>query len=78
MPSTSWPEPESEALTRARNGDPDAVGQVLLAYRDQLKIVVRSRLDGRLRARLDESDVGTTPTAVTDSFIPDSFTPASA
>ena len=70
MPSTSWPQPNSESLERARRGDPDAVGQVLLTYRDQLKRVVNSRLDTRLRSRMDESDVVNDVLAVACESLP--------
>ncbi|MCA9257922.1 MAG: sigma-70 family RNA polymerase sigma factor [Planctomycetales bacterium] len=57
MSASEWRRPAREALLRARDGDPSAVGEVLMTYRDQLKRVVRTRLDRRLASRLDASDV---------------------
>ena len=54
---SNWPEPTDSEIRRAADGDPDAVGGVLVLYRDQLKHVVRTRLDARLRRRVDESDI---------------------
>jgi RNA polymerase sigma-70 factor (ECF subfamily) len=47
-----------EPLTdRLRAGDPAAAGELFAHYRDRLRRMVRLRLDHRLRARLDASDV---------------------
>ena len=42
---------------RFRAGDPAAAGELFAASRDRLKRMVRLRLDRRLQARLDASDV---------------------
>lgn len=57
MDPTAWPEPDPSTLDLAAAGDSSAIGAVLTYYREQLKVVVRTRLDGRLRGRFDESDV---------------------
>ncbi|MEM9656944.1 MAG: sigma-70 family RNA polymerase sigma factor [Planctomycetota bacterium] len=57
MTASEWRSPPAEAVALARRGDPNAVGDVLMAYRDQLKRVVRTRLDQRVAGRLDASDV---------------------
>lgn len=57
MTMTEWPEPSSDCLSRARGGDPLAASQIFDVYRDQLKKVVEARLDNRLAARFDASDV---------------------
>jgi RNA polymerase sigma-70 factor, ECF subfamily len=47
-----------ERLTeRLQAGDADAAAELFAAYRDRLKRMIRLRLDGRLRGRLDDSDV---------------------
>jgi RNA polymerase sigma-70 factor, ECF subfamily len=48
---------ELHLLEQASQGDPQAVGQVLAAHRAYLRRVIELRLDGRLRQRLDPSDV---------------------
>lgn len=53
----AWPNPTPESISRAQTGDRDAINQVLNMYRKQLKSVAANRLDGRLAARIDESDV---------------------
>ncbi|QDU89476.1 ECF RNA polymerase sigma factor SigD [Pirellulimonas nuda] len=57
MTTTAWPDPSSDCLQQARNGDRDAASRILEMYRGQLKRVVAARLDSRLAARLDPSDV---------------------
>lgn len=49
--------PESDPLARARAGDPEALGQLFLHFRDRLRKMVRLRLDRRLAGRVDPSDV---------------------
>jgi RNA polymerase sigma-70 factor (ECF subfamily) len=55
MPS---PEPDTEELlNQAAQGDHSAVDALLARHRDRLRCMVRLRMDGRLAARLDPSDV---------------------
>ena len=50
--------PDLDELTRRlRAGDLDAVGEMFARCRDRLRKMVRLRLDRRLQARLDASDV---------------------
>ena len=44
-------------VARARNGDPAASRELLAAYRSVLRRIVAVRMDPRLSARLDPSDV---------------------
>lgn len=44
-------------MERIRQGDGQAIDQLLAAYRMRLKSLVRVRLDPRLQARIDPSDV---------------------
>src|SRR5262245_10173693 len=44
-------------LQRARQGDADARDRLLAGHRDRLRRLISLRLDRRLRARLDASDV---------------------
>jgi RNA polymerase sigma-70 factor (ECF subfamily) len=44
-------------LERAGRGDKDAVGELFIRHRDRLRRMVELRMDGRLRGRLDASDV---------------------
>ena len=44
-------------LERARAGDPDALNEIFTRYRDRLRRMVALRLDWRLQARIDASDV---------------------
>src|SRR5262245_27068453 len=46
-----------ELLCRAQAGDAHARGALLLRHRGRLRRMVELRLDGRLAARLDPSDV---------------------
>lgn len=46
-----------DAETRLMAGDPSAAAELFEAHRDRLKKVVRLRIDRRLQARLDASDV---------------------
>jgi RNA polymerase sigma-70 factor (ECF subfamily) len=46
-----------ELLERAGRGDPSAVQRLLADHRDRLKNMVRVRLDRRMVARIDPSDV---------------------
>src|SRR5262245_40122871 len=49
---------DAEPLLEAvRRGDPAALDELLAGHRDYLRAVVALRLDPRLRARVDESDV---------------------
>ncbi len=47
----------TELLSRAKRGDRGALDELLVQYGDQLKRMVRLRLDRRLQGRIDESDV---------------------
>src|SRR5581483_5023807 len=49
--------PTRDLLDRARGGDQRAVAELLASYRPRLHAFVEARLDPRLRARLDPSDV---------------------
>src|SRR5690349_8456680 len=46
-----------DLLSRARAGEPQALGELCAVYRNYLRMVVRARLGPRLRARVDLSDV---------------------
>ncbi len=48
---------EADLLRRAGNGDKDALGILFVTHRARLLRMVDLRLDGRLRGRLDASDV---------------------
>ena len=47
----------SGLLRSAREGDTRALGDLLAAHRDRLRLMVRLRLDRRLQGRIDPSDV---------------------
>ena len=47
----------SALLQRATNGDPGALGDLLMRDFDRLTRVVKFRMDSRLRGRIDASDV---------------------
>lgn len=49
--------PTSELLKLARAGDQDAWGTLLEQYRAYLRFIAQRRMDPRLRARVDASDV---------------------
>ncbi|HLU47213.1 MAG TPA: sigma-70 family RNA polymerase sigma factor [Planctomycetota bacterium] len=46
-----------DLLARARAGDPDAIGALLLRHRERLRLMVELRMADVLRARIDASDV---------------------
>ena len=46
-----------DLLLRARAGDPHAVNEIFARYRERLRRMVEVRLDHRLQARVDASDV---------------------
>ena len=46
-----------ELLRQARAGDGDALGRLLGLYRNYLALLARLQVDGRLRAKVDASDV---------------------
>lgn len=54
-----WPEPDKtqEILTRAQQGDSDAVNALLERHRGSLRQMVQFRLDRKLERRVDASDV---------------------
>jgi RNA polymerase sigma-70 factor (ECF subfamily) len=47
----------ADLIARARAGDQEALGALFARYRDRLRRMVEVRLDSRLQARLDASDV---------------------
>jgi RNA polymerase sigma-70 factor (ECF subfamily) len=51
------PSDTEELLRRVAQGDPSAPGALLLRHRDRLRHLIVLRLDRRLRARIDPSDV---------------------
>ena len=48
---------ELRLMERARNGDPDAISDLLHCHQSRLKKMVKTRLNPRLRGRVDDSDV---------------------
>src|SRR5205814_2568767 len=46
-----------DLIERARAGDPQALNEIFARHRDRLRRMVELRLDWRLQARLDASDV---------------------
>jgi RNA polymerase sigma-70 factor (ECF subfamily) len=46
-----------QLLERARAGDPDALTEIFARHRDRLRRMVELRLDRRVQARIDASDV---------------------
>lgn len=61
MPETN--EKSSELLEQAKSGHPQALGELLQSYREQLWRILRFRMDPRLRGRLDPDDI------IQDAFI---------
>lgn len=59
MTNSIWPDGDQtdELLVGAREGDADAVDQLLDRHRDSLRRMIGMRLDQRLRQRIDVSDV---------------------
>jgi RNA polymerase sigma-70 factor (ECF subfamily) len=55
MAAESWD--TSDLLQRAREGDAQALGELLAQHRERLRLMVRLRLDRRLQGRIDPSDV---------------------
>src|SRR5262245_15556504 len=51
------PQPDTDLLRRAGQGDPAARDELLRRYRPRLRQLVALRLDPRLAARIDPSDV---------------------
>src|SRR4051812_6785915 len=51
------PDETSSIVERLRGGDRSALGRLFELYRDRLHRMVDLRMDSRLRARLDASDV---------------------
>jgi RNA polymerase sigma-70 factor (ECF subfamily) len=47
----------AELLKRAGQGDKEAAGELFAQHRERLRRMVQVRMDGRLRSRLDASDV---------------------
>lgn len=54
-----WPDPQStqDLLAQARDGDQQAVNDLMDRYRDSLRQMVRLRLDQKIQRRVDVSDV---------------------
>lgn len=54
-----WPTDQktAELLVGAKNGDGDAVNQLLDRHRDALRRIVQLRLDAKIQRRIDVSDV---------------------
>jgi RNA polymerase sigma-70 factor (ECF subfamily) len=54
-----WPEADKtqQLLAGARQGDPDAVNQLMQRHRDSLRRMVQMRLDRKIQRRVDVSDV---------------------
>lgn len=50
-------DPQSGLLHQAIDGDPRALGELLMTERDRLTRVVKFRMDSRLRGRIDACDV---------------------
>ena len=48
---------EERLLQRLRRGDRQALGELFDQHRDRLKRMVRMRIDGQLKKRIDSSDV---------------------
>lgn len=46
-----------ELLSRARQGDAEALGTLLQSYRNHLRVLAEQRLGARVRARVDASDI---------------------
>ena len=46
-----------QLIERARAGDQDALNEIFTRHRDRLRRMVEVRLDWRLQARVDASDV---------------------
>ena len=46
-----------DLMSRARNGQAEALGEICDHYRNYLRVVVRSELKSRLRERVESSDV---------------------
>lgn len=49
--------PEDELLERCATGDADAIDEVLCSYRSRVRNMVALRMDKRLAARVDPSDI---------------------
>src|SRR3954467_15388841 len=46
----------TDLIARARKGDEEAIGQLLTAFGEELRIMVRARLPRTLRTRFDSTD----------------------
>ncbi|HVA45994.1 MAG TPA: hypothetical protein VNH11_06365 [Pirellulales bacterium] len=64
MPRSKEPDTE-ELLARAKKGDERAGVEAIARQRDRLKSMLTLRMDRRLKARLDPSDVVQEPMIVT-------------
>jgi RNA polymerase sigma-70 factor (ECF subfamily) len=56
MTSANTPDPK-ELLTEARSGHRDSLGALLELYRNHLQVLAGMQLNGRLRARVNPSDL---------------------
>jgi len=56
MHAVARPDP-TQLLLRAREGDEQALGDLLVLYRNYLKLLARVQIDRRLKRKLDASDV---------------------
>lgn len=54
---SAWPLPSESLLREAVGGSASAVGRILESYRPALKQIAAARLDARLAARFDPSDI---------------------
>ena len=71
---TSEPAPASNPLLQAaREGDPQAVGQLFSFHRPRLRAMVALRMDRRLAGRVDPSDVVQDVTALASQRIQEFF-----
>lgn len=54
-----WPDATQtqELLLHAQEGDPQAIGELLDRHRDSLRRMVTARMDRKLQARVDASDI---------------------
>jgi DNA-directed RNA polymerase specialized sigma24 family protein len=56
-PVGKGPWDDASLVERAKSGEPSAVGELFARHRSRLRRMVEMRLDHRLNARVDPSDV---------------------
>ncbi|MEO1526372.1 MAG: sigma-70 family RNA polymerase sigma factor [Planctomycetota bacterium] len=56
-PTKATAKPVGQLMDAAREGDTETLGQLLQMYRNYLSVLASTQLDGRLRRRLNSSDV---------------------